>query len=54
MNRRSYSGLMRLPAWGLFDADGALVASVRAARAIEARELFRRQGLVGARVRRLS
>lgn len=50
--RRSYSGLMRLPAWRLDDAEDGIIASVRAATAQEARELFRAHGLAGSRVRR--
>jgi hypothetical protein len=53
MTRRSYSGLMRLPAYGLYDAQAALVATVRAATASEARDLFRKHGMRGARVRRV-
>lgn len=51
--RRSYTALLRLPAWGLYGRDGELVAAVRAATAPEARELFRGARLHGARVRRL-
>lgn len=46
MSRRSYSGLMRQPAWLLYDGD-ELVASVRARSANEARELFKKAGLQG-------
>lgn len=53
-SRRSYRGLMALPAWGLYDAIGALVASCRAALATDARDLFKRHGLQGARVRRIT
>jgi hypothetical protein len=49
--RRSYRGLIRLPAFGLYDEAGALVATIRAATATDARDLFRRHGLSGARVR---
>jgi hypothetical protein len=45
MGRRSYTGLMSLPAWGLFDRDGKLVASIRAKTAFEAKLLFK-SGLV--------
>jgi hypothetical protein len=51
--RRSYSGLMSLPAWGLFDGIGALVATVRARTAFDARDLFREHGLQGERVKRI-
>jgi len=53
MNRRSYSGLMRLPAYGLYDRDGKLVATIRANSAEEARDIFKRAFLNGDRVRRL-
>jgi hypothetical protein len=36
---------MSLPAWGLFDRDGKLVASIRAKTAFEAKLLFK-SGLV--------
>lgn len=67
MSRRSYSGLMRLPAWWLFDGGAAigqpvpdgrlrpgerLVASVRAATADDARRLFKDAGLTGTHMRR--
>lgn len=52
-NRRSYRGLSRLPAYGLYDTAGRLVATIRAASATDARDLFRRHGLSGARVRRV-
>lgn len=51
--RRSYRGLMGLPAYGLYDEAGALVATIRAATAFDARDLFRRHGLKGARVKRI-
>jgi hypothetical protein len=37
--RRSYRGLMSLPAWGLYAADGSLLATI-ARPATEARDLF--------------
>ena len=40
-SRRSYRGLLVLPAWLLFDAAGGVVASVRAESAQAARLLFR-------------
>lgn len=52
-HRRSYSGLMRLPGWGLYDAAEGLVATVAAESAYEARDVFRRHGMTGVRVRRL-
>ncbi len=51
--RRSYRGLLALPAFGLFDAAGELVATIRAHDATEARDLFRQYGMKGARVKRL-
>jgi len=53
MNRRSYRGLMTLPAFGLYDTANRLVATIRAESAEAARDLFRRHGLRGARVRRI-
>jgi metallophosphoesterase superfamily enzyme len=50
--RRSYGGLMKLPAWGLYVGD-RLVASARAASAYDAQQLFRAHGLEGERVRRI-
>ena len=52
--RRSYSGLMRLPAFGLYRED-CLVATVRAKTAPDAREIFKRHelGQQGDRVRRI-
>ena len=47
--RHSYRALMALPAWGLYDADDGLVATVRAGTAIEARDLFNEAGLAGSR-----
>jgi hypothetical protein len=52
-DRRSYSKLSRLPAFGLYDEDGRLVATIRADSAADARDLFRRHRLSGARVRRV-
>lgn len=51
--RGSYRGLMALPAWGLYDAADGLVATCRAKDAYVARDLFKRHGLEGARVRRV-
>lgn len=51
-NRRSYRGLMGMPAWRLYGRGGAIVASCRAATLKEARELFARHGFVGARIRK--
>lgn len=51
-NRRSYRGLVSLPAWGLYDGN-RIVASVRAETAVAARDLFHKHGLVGKRVRRV-
>ena len=51
--RRSYSRLVKLPAFGLYDADDKLVASVRAGSIQEAVQLFRDAGLKGHRVTRL-
>jgi hypothetical protein len=50
-NRRSYRGLMMLPAWLLFDGE-QLVASVRAASADDARVLFKKAKLEGTHMRR--
>lgn len=52
-NRRSYRGLMRLPAWGLYDASNELVATVRAETAWDARDIFLADRHVGVRVRRV-
>lgn len=52
-DRRSYSNLMRLPAWGLFDCHDQIVASIRAKDAWTARDLFMRYGYEGVRVKRL-
>ena len=43
---------MRLPAYGLY-AGGKLVATVRAAKALDARDVFREHGLTGDRVKRI-
>jgi hypothetical protein len=53
-SRRSYSGLMRLPAWGLY-RDGLLVASVRAKEPGHAWTLFMDHGLAekGDQVKRI-
>jgi hypothetical protein len=58
MNRRSYTYLTQLPAFGLFRASGELVATIRALSARQASDLFRRAGYgrqaqPGDRVRRL-
>jgi hypothetical protein len=53
--RRSYRGLMGLPAWGVYDSGNRLVATIRAASAYDARALFHRHGIQVAdgRVRRV-
>lgn len=51
MSRRSYTGLLRLPAWLLYDGD-ELVASCRAATADDARVVFKHAGLSGTHMRR--
>lgn len=62
MSRRSYSGLMAEPAWGLYAHQGTtntanakdkLVASCRAPDIHAAHALFKKFGLRGDRVRRL-
>ena len=53
VGRTSYTQIASLPAWGLFDAEDLLVASVRAEDAFCARDLFRQAGLNGKRVRKL-
>ena len=53
-DRRSYRGLLAMPAWGLYDSYGMLVASVRAEDAVAARDIFRRSGFSGFRVRRIT
>jgi hypothetical protein len=50
MNRRSYRRVASLPAYGLY-AGERLVATVRAESAEAARDIFRRHGLHGIRVR---
>jgi hypothetical protein len=45
MNRRSYRGLSRLPAWGLYGITGTLVATIRAATKEDAARLFEQHGL---------
>lgn len=52
--RRLYRRLITLPAWGLYDADGTLVATIRAEDAYVARDLFHVYGCEGVRVRRLA
>lgn len=49
--RRLYRRLIVLPAFGLYDDDDRLVATIRAENAYVARELFHAYGLEGARVR---
>jgi hypothetical protein len=44
VKRRSYAEIAGLPAWGLYDADGKLVATVRAYDTAEAGDLFRQAG----------
>jgi hypothetical protein len=59
MARRSYRGLSQLPAYGLYNAHGELIATCRAANAEDARELFHRyvgkmpELLDGRRVKRI-
>lgn len=56
-SRRSYRRVAGWPAWGLYDADGTLVATIRAESAQAARVLFIGTfgtGLRGARVRRVA
>ena len=53
VGRRGYSELIRLPIFGLY-ANDELVATVRAGDLREAQVLFKRSGLEGERVRRLS
>jgi hypothetical protein len=55
VSRRSYRYLASLPAFGLFAADGKLVATVRAEDAPAARDVFKAHGYSGdgMRVRRL-
>jgi hypothetical protein len=48
----SYNAQLAKPAWWLLDAAGAVVASIRADTAIEARDAFKREGLTGARVKK--
>jgi hypothetical protein len=50
-NRRSYSGLMKQPAWLLYDGK-RLVASVRATTPDAARDLFKTAGLTGTHMRK--
>lgn len=50
MSRRSYSGLSKLPAWGLYVGE-RIIASVRAKTAEDAEEIFHRHGLTGVEVR---
>ena len=55
MTRHHYGALMHLPAWGLYNADGELVATIRAERAEVARDLFKAHGYEapGGRVKRV-
>jgi len=48
----SYSAQLAKPAWHLMDAKGKVVASIRADSAIEARDVFKREGLQGVRVKK--
>jgi hypothetical protein len=48
----AHSHALVSPAWSLVDEHGNIVASVRAATALEAREIFKEQGQSGARVTR--
>jgi hypothetical protein len=52
--RRSYTNLMTKPAMGLYDERGRLVATVRADTPHDARSIFKRHGLSGSRVRRIT
>ena len=45
-----YNGPLDNPAWCLVDAEQRVVASIRAETALEARDIFRREGLSGVRV----
>jgi hypothetical protein len=45
---------MRKPAMGLYDDAGRLVATIRADTTHDARAIFKRHGLSGARVRRIT
>jgi len=58
--RRSYQALSRMPAWGLYDDKGQLVATISAPDAHAARALFHKHNarnpdhlLQGSRVRRM-
>jgi hypothetical protein len=53
-SRRSYTNLMRKPAMGLYDDTGRLVATIRADTPHDARAIFKRHGLSGARVKRIT
>jgi hypothetical protein len=48
----SYRKLSALPAFGLYSGE-RLVATIRAPDALDAREIFRRHGFAGTRVRRI-
>lgn len=50
-NRRSYRGLLALPAWRMYK-NGQCVVSVRAATLREARAIFNAHGYVGGRVKK--
>lgn len=54
MSRRSYTRLMHLPAWGLYDSDDKLVSTVRAESAAVAREIFKKHGKTGLVIRRIT
>jgi hypothetical protein len=51
VERRSYSGLMKRPAWLLYEGS-KLVASVRAWSPDEARVAFKRAGMTGTHMRK--
>jgi hypothetical protein len=53
VSRRSYSGLMSLPAWGLYDKNGKIVATVRTKTSGEAVGIFNEHGLVGLFVKKV-
>jgi hypothetical protein len=53
-DRRSYRRLMSWSVWGLYDADDALVATIRAESAQAARVLFIGSNLQGQRVRKVA
>ena len=53
MSRSRYGRLLRLPAWGLYDDDGKLLATVRARDAEDAKTVFVMYGYHGDDVRPL-